>query len=238
MPLEADIVDSYKKAGKIAGDALDYGAGLIKEGSMLIDIAEKIEEFIKLKGGKPAFPVNIAIDSIAAHFSPFHDSKDVFIRGNLVKLDVGVHINGYIGDTARTIEIGTQKWGKLIKASEEALKVAIEMMRPKVSMETVGTAVENTINTYGYVPISNLSGHGLGQYSLHSGISVPNVSESSRDRVQDGMVLAIEPFATDGVGSVKETTVGSIYRLLRTEDSTITEKPGLLSKILGKSSVD
>lgn len=238
MPIDSHILEDYRKAGKLAAETLDHGTTLIKEGARLVDVAEAIEDYIRSKGGKPAFPVNLAIDDIAAHYSPFHDSVEVFARGQLVKLDVGVQFNGYIGDTARTVEVSTNSWGKLIKASEEALKVAIEMMKPKVNMETIGTAIENTINSFGYVPISNLSGHGLGQYSLHTGISVPNVPEGNRDRVENGTVLAIEPFATDSTGSVKEGQSSSIYRLVRTDESTISEKPGILSRLVGRNIVD
>jgi methionyl aminopeptidase len=234
MPLDPAIIEKYRKSGRLAAEALEYGSGLIKEGALLLDVADKIEDFIRSKGGKPAFPVNIAIDSVAAHFSPFHDSKDVFAKGELAKLDVGVHFDGYIGDTARTVEVGTKNQSQLIKASEEALEAVIEMMKPKTRMETIGAAVENTINSFGYEPIANLSGHGLAQYALHTGVSVPNVPENSCEFVAEGAVLAIEPFATDGAGSVVEGTPSSIYRLVRTEDASMTGKPGFLSRILGK----
>ena len=238
MPLEGEVQDCYRKAGLIAREALGYGAGLVKESAKYLKVCEDIEEYIRSKGGKPAFPVNIAIGSVAAHFSPTHDCGEAFARGNIVKLDVGVQVNGYIGDTARTLEVGTSRQTRLVKASEEALKAAIEVIKPKVSLETIGTAVENTINSYGYRPISNLSGHGLGQYSLHTGLSIPNVPEGGSERIQEGMVLAVEPFATDGTGRVEEAGSGSIYRVIRTAESTISEKPGFISKFLGKNNVD
>lgn len=238
MPISPETLEKYRMAGRISARALDYGCGLLKEGTRLLDIAEKTEGFIREQGASPAFPVNIAIDDIAAHFSPLHDSPDTLQKGQVVKLDVGVQVDGYIGDTARTVEIGTSAQSGLIKASAEALRAAIEMARPGLPVRQIGGAVEKTIESFGFHPISNLSGHGLDQYSLHSGLSIPNIPESMGEKLAEGMVVAIEPFATDGTGMIKEHGQGSIYRVVRTAEATISEKPGKLAKLLGKDDVN
>lgn len=213
--MDSDVLEKYRKAGKITAKALNYGAGLIKEGELVLDVVTKIEEFILKNEGRIAFPVNVAIDDVAAHFTPVHNDKLYFEQGNLVKLDVGVHLDGYIGDSAVTIEVGTRNWQDLIEASSNALDVAIEMIKPGVSLTLVGRAIEQTIESFGYKPISNLTGHSLEQYKLHAGISIPNVEEYNKGVIREGDVLAIEPFATNGAGRVKGFKKSNIYRFLK-----------------------
>ncbi|MFQ5910903.1 MAG: type II methionyl aminopeptidase [Thermoplasmata archaeon] len=216
--MDDEVLEAYHVAGRIAREARDYGASLVKEGSTLLDVANRTEELIKRRGGYPAFPVNIALDDVAAHFTPHHTDKEVFARGNIVKIDVGVHVNGFIGDTAVTVEVGTRNWTDLIRASEHALQTVIELIRPNVQMRMIGGAVERAIDSIGYKAVSNLTGHSMERFSLHAGKSVPNVLDSSTAIVKEGDVLAIEPFATNGAGKVTGKKGGNIYRLLRVRE--------------------
>lgn len=213
--MEPEIEEKCRAAGKITAKARNFGVELITEGASVLDVVTKIEDFILKNGGRIAFPVNIAIDDIAAHFTPTHNDKLVFERGNLVKLDVGVHVDGYIGDSAVTVEVGTRNWDELIKASSEALAVAIDMTRPGVNLSHVGRSVEQTITSFGFKPINNLTGHSMEQFKLHAGISIPNVEEYNNSLVKEGDVLAIEPFATNGAGRVKGFKKSNIYRYLK-----------------------
>jgi methionyl aminopeptidase len=126
-----------------------------------------------------------------------------------------VHVDGYIGDTATTIEIGTTACSDMKKAVDEALRAAIELLRPGVDLSLVGQAIETTINARGYKPIENLTGHSLERNVLHAGISVPNVKEKGAGTVREGDVLAVEPFATNGMGRVDGKKNSSIYRFVR-----------------------
>ena len=206
------IYENYKTAGKIAAEARDYGCNLIKPGVSLLDVANKVESKIIERGAGLAFPVNISLDQAAAHFSPRHDTELKFNKGNVVKLDVGAHVDGYIADTANTIEIGSNNYEKIIEASEMALDKAIKLLEPGMDLSDIGKTIELEIESYGYKPISNLSGHSLERYILHSGISVPNVSGSIvREKPKVGDVLAIEPFATNGEGRVISGKGSNIY---------------------------
>ena len=210
--MEEDVYKKYKLAGKIAADARDYGAELIKPGVSFLEVANKVESKIKENGAGLAFPVNISINEIAAHYSPTHDDTLAFMKGNVVKLDVGAHVDGYIADTAVTIEVETNKYDKMINASSEALEVAIESMKPNADLSEIGKSISETIKSYGYKPIDNLTGHSLKQYNLHSGLSVPNVAELfNKSMPKEGDVLAIEPFATDGKGHVISGDGSNIY---------------------------
>jgi methionyl aminopeptidase len=229
--LPQHIIEKYELAGKITRDALQYGCSLLKTGIPLLEVATKVEAYTVDHGGSIAFPVNIAIDDIAAHFTPKHDDRTVFNKGNLVKLDIGVHIDGYIADAAASIEIATNRYIELIRAAQEALEIAIELIRPGVSLELIGDAIERTINSYGYVPISNLTGHSMERYKLHAGISIPNVKEHVDAKIKEGDVLAIEPFATTGTGKVKGYKRSNIYRYLRDRKARTPEAEKLLAVI-------
>lgn len=204
--------DSYKRAGKIAADAREYGVTLLKPGARFLDIAIDIENKIKNNGADLAFPVNIALNTLAAHYSPRHDDTTIFQKGDIVKLDVGVHINGYIADTAITIELETHAYDTMIKASSEALTKSISILNTETPLSEVGKTIENAITSYGYRPIHNLMGHGLNRYVLHSGVSIPNVGAlGGKTKLKDGDVVAIEPFATNGAGYVISGEGSNIY---------------------------
>lgn len=217
--MDKEIVEKYRKAGRIAAGARDYGIGLVKENTLLLDAAEKIEKYILEKGAKPAFPVNIGINEVAAHYTPRHDDRTVFRKGELVKIDVGTHVDGYIGDTAATVEVGTDNYENMIKASKEALSVAVELIKPGADLSVVGNAIEKTIRAYSFVPVSNLTGHSLNQYRLHAGKSVPNVRGNVKEKIVQDDVLAVEPFTTNGIGRVDGRTPGNIYRLIRCRET-------------------
>jgi len=210
--LDSKAIKNYIQAGKIARKALEKAADLCEEGASYLEVAEKAENFILERGAKPAFPTNISVNSVGAHYTPIENDEKVFEEGDLVKIDVGCHVNGYIADNAKTVEIGTNRHRSLIKASEEALDIAIKSIRPGVRTRDIGKNIERVIQDRGFNPISNLTGHELKQYVLHTGTSIPNVPKGWK-KIKKGMVLAIEPFATDGHGRVIESEDGGIYRL-------------------------
>jgi methionyl aminopeptidase len=210
--MDEEIFEKYRLAGKIAAEARNYGAGLLKSGVSFLEVAEKIESKITDAGAKIAFPVNISLNEIAAHFSPRHDEEILFKKGDVVKLDVGAHIDGYIADTALTVEVETHKYDSMIKAAEAGLEVAIEMMKPDVNLSKLGQAVKVEINSFGFKPVDNLTGHSLKQYVLHAGMNIPSVPDFlNKLKPKVGDVLAIEPFATDGAGHVVIGAGSNIY---------------------------
>jgi len=212
LPMDNTVYESYKQAGVIAADARDYGVSLLKPGVRLLDVATQLETRIKGKGAGLAFPVNIALNTLAAHYSPRHDDALVFKQGDVVKLDVGAHIDGYIADTAITVEIGSHSYETMIAASSKALERAIEILKAGTPLSEIGAVVQETICGFGFKPIDNLMGHGLGRFELHSGLSVPNVKGIGLNmKPKDGDVLAIEPFATNGIGHVISGAGSNIF---------------------------
>ena len=218
--------EKYKRAGKIAAGARNLGASLIKPGVRLLDVVSAVEKKILDEGAGIAFPTNIALNDIAAHFSPRHDDTSVFKKGDVVKLDVGAHVDGYIADTAVTIELGTHNYEDMIRASSDALEAAIARIKADVDLGEIGSIVESTITSYGFKPIDNLTGHSLERYTLHSGMSVPSVSSTSETvRPKAGDVIAIEPFATNGMGHVVSGPGSNIYLCNKSIRSRLVRDP-------------
>ncbi len=207
--------DCIRKAGRLSSEARELGRSLVAEGARLRDVAESMELHILEHGGKLAFPVNISLNEIAAHFTPNSTDETVFKAGDLVKLDVGAHIDGYLGDTATTVEVGTRNWQTLIQASERALQQALEVAQDGISVGTIGGVVERSIKGTGFRPVVNLSGHEMKRYNLHAGLSIPNYDDGTLTKLAGNMLLAIEPFATNGQGQVSNGRSGNIYRVLR-----------------------
>ncbi len=209
--MEKTVLDKYKKAGKIHASVIKKSKKWAKPGVKLFDLAEKIEADIKKQGGKPAFPVGLAVNDIGAHATP--DVNDETKLGkDIIKIDIGVHVEGYIADGAYTLDF-TGKNKKLVKASREALNAVLDIIKPGLNVGEIGKTVQETIEGYGYKPITNLTGHMLGRYDVHGDMQIPNIKIKTGAELEEGMVLAIEPFATDGDGYVKESET-VIYRLV------------------------
>jgi methionyl aminopeptidase len=199
-------------AGQIAQEVKKYIRPYVKKGTPLLEIAEKIESKIYELKGKPAFPTNLSINEIAAHFTPSYDDKTV--AHGLLKVDLGVHVDGWISDTAFSVDLeDSAENKKLIEASEKALEEAKRTIGKDVSTNEIGKAVQKAIESYGFSPIINLSGHQIEQYNLHSGLSIPNIDDKRVSEIKPGL-YAIEPFSTNGAGKVKDGRPSGIYSLI------------------------
>ncbi len=196
------IREHYHDAGKIAAQVLKEAGSCIKEDVPLLEVAQYAENRIKDMGGNIAFPCNISLNEIASHYTPDDDILR-FKKGDVVKVDIGVHIEGYIADTAKTVEVGTEDHIGLIRASKDALDKAILSIRDSVQTRTIGKVIEETITKQGFNPIKDLTGHSLEQYKLHAGISIPNYGSFFSHKIKTDMVFAIEPFATYGSGNIR-----------------------------------
>lgn len=204
-------MDNWEKAGKIAAQVLEYGAKLIKVNTNIKEAVEKIEDKIYELNGKPAFPVQVSINDMAAHFTP-NDEIIFFKENDVAKLDVGVHVEGYIGDTALTIDLGNND--ELIKASKLALQEAMKISKPGTKLYEIGDVIEKTITEFGFKPIKNLSGHGIDIYEEHSGFTIPNYNNNDQTELEENKIIAIEPFATDGIGLVQDGKLSNIYKVI------------------------
>ena len=202
----------WKKAGKIAAEALDYGCNLVKPGASLLEVTIKVEDKIEKLGGKCAFPAQFSINDIAAHYTASVEDKTVFKKGDLVKVDIGVHVNGAIGDNARTVDLGDNK--RIVDASLEALNEAIKIVKDGTKLRYIGKVIEKTIVSQKLKPVKNLSGHLIERYTEHAGFNVPNFDNKDDTELEEGMVIAIEPFATNGIGVILDGKKSGIYAIV------------------------
>jgi methionyl aminopeptidase len=210
--LEDEQYEKHREAGRILAQVRDEAADRVEVGASHLELAEWAEGRIRELGGDPAFPVNISIDEEAAHATPSPDD-DATVGEEMVNLDLGVHIDGWLADTAVTVDLSGN--AELAEASEEALAAALDVVEAGVSTGEVGAAVEDVIEGYGFNPVVNLTGHGLGHWEQHTSPNIPNRAVSQGATLEAGDVVAIEPFATDGSGKVKEGSDEEIFALER-----------------------
>lgn len=207
-------IQDYINAGKIASEVREHARKKYHVGSTLLEICESIEKEIEQKGGKCAFPVNTSLNDIAAHYTAEPNDETVVKENDLLKIDLGVQINGYIADTAVTVCYDPD-YDYLVQAAESALKDAISIMHVGTKSSDVGKIIETTVKQMGGLPIANLSGHSLEQYTIHAGKSVPNIWSIGSFSFQSSEAYACEPFVTtmEGLGFVREGRVRNIFSL-------------------------
>lgn len=211
--INPEDLEKWRKAGNITAQAIKYGKSLIKPGASLLEVSELIEKKIEELGGKPAFPAQISMDSIAAHYCAEPDEKTI-LEKQVCSLDIGVHVDGFIGDSACTIDLSGE-YTDLVKASEEALKEAIKIVQIGVKANEIGKVIQETISSFNFSPIKNLTGHGLSKFNIHDSPTIPNFDTGDETKLEKGMVIAIEPFATNGTGMVYERNQGNIFSLVK-----------------------
>lgn len=204
---------NWRNANKIAAEVLEYSKSLIKKNSRILDVTELIEKKIFFLGAKPAWPVQMSCDSVAAHYTSDLDDEAVFVD-QVVSVDVGVHLDGFIGDNAATVDL-SGKNHDLLKASEDALNNAIKFIKPGVKVGDVGRVIQDSIMRYGFSPVKNLTGHGINRFVIHDFPSIPNYANNSSVVLEEGMIVAIEPFATNGVGMVEEASNCNLFALIQ-----------------------
>jgi len=213
--MDDSILEKYIQAGKVASSVRKSSKDWAKPGVTLLELADKIESAIIRAGAKLAFPVNLSLNELAAHYTPSLDDKTTINEGDLLKIDIGVHVDGFVADTAYTVCLNPEH-AFLVKAVEDALDSATKLCKPGVTISEISETIERAIRSNDAVPISNLTGHGLEQYDIHSDPPIPNVTVISDQRLTDGQVIAIEPFATtkQGAGHVKDSNTMLIFGLI------------------------
>jgi methionyl aminopeptidase len=230
--LSEDIIQKYRLAGRIASEVRNASRQFVRAGVPIIDICEGIEKLIRDKGGEWAFPCNVCINEIAAHYTSPPLDQLVVPPNSMVKVDLGVHVDGYIADTAITICLD-KRYENMYTTAQRALQAAIATLQPGVKTSRIGSVIQKTIESQGFKPISNLTGHQLAQYIIHSGNSIPNVEQFNGHKLEEGEVYAIEPFVTmaDATGEVRNGKNFHIFRFMRDRKPKGIEAKVLLKKI-------
>lgn len=224
----------FREAGKIIAKARVVGAAMVKPGATIREVTEAVESEIYRLGGIPAFPAQSSRNHIAAHYCS-HPTDDLkYEKGDVVKLDIGAAFDGFVCDTAISIDLGDGERGKtLVAAAKAALDAAIATAGPGVSVGKIGEAIGRTIKSFGVNPVANLTGHGVGRWKVHTAPQIPNVAErGSNATLEPGTVCAIEPFSTDGIGYVEERGRAEVFMATSKKVKTTKEiDPAVLEEI-------
>lgn len=211
------MIEAYKQAGEAVKAAINKAFEIVHSGASIREVCDEIENVVMNFGCKPAFPCNICINEVAAHYTADENTKAVIPDNCIVKVDVGAHYNGYIADAAVTLNISSE-FEDLIKAVREAIDMVSNEIDVNIPIVKLSTIIEKTIKSYGFKPIKNLAGHQLDRYKLHTGISIPNHRQIKDvfTKLSPGYAYAIEPFATveSGFGEVNGVKGGNIFRLV------------------------
>jgi len=214
--ISKDELEAYRKGGRIISELRKIVPTLVREGGLVRELCERVEAEIVSLGGQPAFPCNVGINEVAAHYTSPWDDKTVLPKESVVKVDFGVHVDGYINDTAVTVSL-SPVYQSMIEVAEEALRVGIAEVAHGVRFSHVGEQIQKVIAQYGCRPIRNLTGHKVERYTIHAGRSVPNVAGPAPGRFEVGEIYAIEPFVTvkEAAGRVEDSDRAFIYRAVR-----------------------
>ena len=207
-------LEDYIKAGKIAAEVRETVRERNWIGKTVYEICEEVEGQIKKRGAKCAFPVNTSINEVAAHYTAEPNDPITITETDLIKIDLGAQINGYIADTAVTVCYDAQYDG-LVQAAEDALNNAMSMIKAGVKASDIGRTIETTVKQMGYKPIANLSGHSLEQYTIHAGKSIPNIWSIGGFSLSENTAYACEPFVTteNGGGFVRNGKIKNIFAI-------------------------
>ena len=213
---DKEALEKFRLSGKILRETREEMKLFVRENMPIVQVCEKAEALIREKGGKPAFPCNVSINEVAAHYtSPPNDKRRIPEKA-VVKVDIGAHVDGYVTDTAFTACFNPEH-KNMQSAAEHALKTAIDNIHPKMATSKIGRMIEKSIKNRGFKPIANLTGHSVGRYLIHAGTSIPNVAQISLAKVKAGKVYAIEPFVTlpEAAGRVENSSEITIFRLVK-----------------------
>ncbi len=210
MAVEKNNIEKNRQAGKILVEVMKAVFENAVAGARLIDLANDAEAMVLEKNAGIAFPINLSLNEVAAHYTPSIDDETKLGENDVLKIDIGVHVDGFIADSAITKDL-SGKYGRFVEAAETGLAQGIKVIAPGVLLQEFGKTVQETIESFDLHVVENLSGHTLGEYLVHAGSSIPNTAVKSPAEFEEGSVLALEPFATDGRGHVRESAKCEIF---------------------------
>ena len=201
----------YARASRSVNGALARAQRSLHAGTPLLDLAELIEREIVCQGALPAFPVSLAVNEEVAYHSPSRATSTTLERGDLLKIDVGAHVSGYIVDTAITLEIGTARHARLIRAAERAVQEAQHLTRDGSSTSVIAQHIEHCIAREGFRTVCARYGHSIDRFRLHGAVTIAR-SPHTNVRLNEGDIIAVEATLTAGPVALKRKDA-EIYSL-------------------------
>ncbi len=225
-------LDKYRQAGKIAAAARKRAIESVKPGVRYVDVLDSIEAYIFEQGADLAFPAQVSVNSVAAHDCAAPDDPRVFAEGDVAKIDLGVHIDGCIADTAATADLGDN--ASLLEASRQALEAAIALVQPGRRIREISHGIQQAMHKLGHKPVANLTGHGIAPYTVHCSPSIPNVSDGTSGVLKEDMMICIEPFATTGSGMIVEQGQAEVFGAKRKLKAPRNADSGVVDQIAAR----
>ena len=203
-------LDAMREAGHTAASVLAKTAALIRPGISTLEVDQAAAQFMADADCRSAFlgyrkfpgQICISLNHEVVHGIGKRDR--IIQHGDIVKIDVGITKNGWIGDNATTVPVGMipPEVHQLLRATEESLHIAIEFARPGEQLRNLCGSVEKFVKRFGYTVVEQFVGHGVGK-QLHEKPEVPNFDNGRiKLRLEPGMVLAIEPMVNMGMAGV------------------------------------
>jgi methionyl aminopeptidase len=204
-------IENWRKAGRVAAQALQHGAKLLKKGAVLREVCDAIDQKILDLGAKPGWPTQVGCDHVAAHATPDPDDNTA-CESQVICLDVGAHVDGCIGDNALTVDL-SGRHADLVKAAKNAFEAAHKVIKVGAKIADISAAIQDSIQSSGFSPVRNLSGHTISPYVIHDAPTIPNIKTNLQTELVKGQVIAIEPFVTTGAGIVEESERANLFAL-------------------------
>ena len=201
----AQELDQMEAAGRVVAQTLALVGEHIRPGVTTQELDELAEEFIRSQGGVPTFkgyrgyPASICVspNAMVVHGIP---GPYTLQDGDILAVDVGVTLGGFVGDSAFTFPVGevSEDARRLLEVGQAALAAGIEQARPGHHLSDIGHAVQTVTEEAGFSVVRSLVGHGVGR-TMHEDPQIPNFGEPGRGPIlQPGMTLAIEPMINAG----------------------------------------
>ena len=223
--MDKEVLEKYMKAGSICAEVKESIKQMMRPGVKILDIVVHGEELIRKKGGEIVFPINISINEIAAHYTPRLNDPREINAGEIVKVDVGVHVDGYIVDSAFTY---CSEKNKMVECADRVVEEVAKTIRPGTRVMDIGGFIEEFVEKHGFGLIMNLTGHGVDKYMYHAPPTIPNVRNSMAHELKEGDAIAIEPFVVPSRGSIKDTSITEIYSFLQDRPVRLPEARKIL----------
>ena len=235
-------IELMKAAGQVVAGVFKEIKPLMRAGVSTKAIADKAEAYIKSKGAKPTFKnyngfpgsVCISVNDVIIHGIP--SKKTILKEGDIVSVDVGATLNGYVGDACRTFAVGevSKEAEMLIETTKQSFFEALKVVKPGARIGDISAKIQHFVENAGYSVLKDFSGHGIGR-ALHEDPNIPNYGkEGTGALIKEGMCLAIEPMVSLGSDKYEVLNDGWTVRMLdkkisaHYENSIAVTKDGII----------
>jgi len=209
------IAEQYRTSGRIVKEVKPAVESAVRPGVTFLEVCDLVKREVESRGGKLAFPTGIGVNEVTAHYAPQDGDGSAIADDDLVKVDFGVHVDGYVTDTSVTVTLNPE-YDLLLEATRRALEVAIATASRESRTAEIGRAIHREAARFGFKTIENLTGHTVDRYTVHAGKSIPNLYMPGMQDLKKGDVFAIEPFLTLGTaaGYVVDAPSQTIFSLV------------------------